>query len=112
MPADPARLIRILHQMAEAARQGDLGTLGPLAEEATAALAAPSARRPDSAELARLHRQARTTARLLAATAEGLRAARRRLREIAAARDGSGTYGPEGRRPAASPMPRDLVRRL
>lgn len=91
----------LISDLARAARRGDLTTLAqrlPELEAAGAMLATVS----DRAALDALRARAAALAPVLAATAEGVKAALARLHEIRAARSGLSVYTPEGRQTLAA----------
>jgi hypothetical protein len=108
VPTDPAALETLLDAVHGALRAGDLAALAPL----TAAMAAltPAALPKDA--LQRLQRKLRRNEACLQASARGLRAARRRMAEIAAARAGLQTYTPAGTRLLVGPPGGSLAQRL
>lgn len=95
--SDAARLADLLDSIHKALLSGDLPALAATASEMEAALSAlaPGTR---EADLLELRRKAARNASCLRGTLRGIRAARRRLAEIAAAGTGLRTYNSKGQR--------------
>jgi hypothetical protein len=111
MPKDDARLLADrLDDLHAALRGGKLHDLTALAqaitEQATALHAA------DPACLPLLQRKAARNAACLQAAANGIRAARRRLKEIRAMASGGATYDRDGRREGSAVPAQHLVQRF
>lgn len=90
------RLEKLVCDTAEALRRGELAAIGPLAEQTNAALKDLDGEM-DGARLESLRDMAKKNALALEAAGRGVRAARRRLAEIVAARSGVQTYDNAGR---------------
>lgn len=90
-----AALERVMERLHIAVISGDLGALPALAAEAEAGIAAMPGT-DDVAAVRRIQALAARNAACLAAAARGVRAARRRLTEIAAAKAGLQTYDDTG----------------
>jgi hypothetical protein len=90
------RLEKLVGDTAEALRRGDLSAIGPLAAQTTAALEALGGE-TEGARLQALREKAKKNALALEAAGRGVRAARRRLAEIVAARSGVQTYDNSGK---------------
>jgi hypothetical protein len=85
----------VLMRTQQAIRTGDLAALAALATESDAAVAAIGTL-THVEQVKRLREMAGRNALCLQAAAQGVRSARRRLAEIAAARSGMQTYDGEG----------------
>lgn len=114
MTADQAAaLAATLDRMRTALLAGDLASLPELAEalERLVPAAAGDGAVPRAA-LESLRARAQAAAAMLEATARGLRAARRRIEEVARAGQGLATYDRSGQRSRIGAAPADLARRL
>jgi YD repeat-containing protein len=105
-PADP---LGLLIRLRAALCTGELAAVAALLPELERAASALPA---DAAALAAIGREARRNVPLFAAAARGLRAARARLAEIAAARGTMQTYDGQGRRQTVTLPACGLARRL
>lgn len=106
-----ARLEQVLQQMQQMIRAGDFSQLDALSAQTEAGLGAIGAL--DDRQLgARLHRLAERNAACLQAAARGLRAARRRLADITAARAGMKTYDGNGLTTRIGGQPGKLTQRI
>ena len=90
------RLEKVVRDTALAARTGNLAAMGELAARTDATLAELGGE-VDSARLEALHDLAQRNAKALEAAGRGVRAARRRLAEIASVHAGVQTYDIDGR---------------
>jgi hypothetical protein len=99
----------LLDRVHAAVRAGDLAALAPLAAEMAAAAQALAV---TGAAAQALRQKAARNAACLEATARGLRAAQRRLREIAAAAAGGSVYDGRGRARAMSAAAGRMAARL
>jgi aspartate/methionine/tyrosine aminotransferase len=90
------RLEKLVNDTATALRHGELAAIGPLAEQTNAALGDLDGE-TDGARIEALRDKAKKNALALEAASRGVRAARRRLAEIVAARSGVQTYDNAGR---------------
>ncbi len=95
-----ARLLQLLDESRAAIRRADFAALENLTKAILAAADAPGA---STAELAAVKAGAARNTVLLEAAAEGLRAARRRVTDIRAARAGLATYDGRGARQRLEP---------
>jgi hypothetical protein len=94
MPTDDPALALILDAVHGALRRGDYAALPSLTAAMEAAVEDLDPMRPD--EVRALRTKLERNAACLLAAARGLRAAKRRLAEIAQARAGLSTYGASG----------------
>lgn len=90
------RLEKLVSDTAQALRRGDLAAIGPLAEQTSAALEDLGGE-TDGSRIEALRNLAKKNALALEAAGRGVRAARRRLAEIVAARSGVQTYDNAGK---------------
>ncbi|MDZ4093358.1 MAG: hypothetical protein U1D35_00430 [Paracoccaceae bacterium] len=104
-------LEQALDRVHRAALAGELDNFGKMAAEIEALLAQISGL-DDLALARRLHEKAERNAVCLQAASRGVRAARRRVAEIAAARTGLVTYDGKGRRAHMTPTEGQLTQRL
>jgi hypothetical protein len=93
-----ARLESLLADLRERLSSGDFGVLDALSAQIAAALETLAAAPADPDALHRIRALADRNAAALAAAARGVRAARQRLRDVADAGAGLGTYDSGGRR--------------
>jgi hypothetical protein len=91
---------------------GDLGQIGPLSRQLTEDLAAAQGSDWPEDALQAVRAKAQRNARVLDAALRGIRAARRRLAELHEAASGHRTYGRDGNRAAAAPLPTTLRQRI
>ena len=110
MPGDRAALETLLDAVHAALRAGDFAGL-PALTTAVEALATDALPR-DAAALRTLQRKLQRNEACLQASARGLRAARRRMTEIAAARAGLQTYTMGGLRQQIGPSHGTLAQRV
>lgn len=110
MPREMTALETLLDAVHMALRTGDFAAL-PALTTATGALD-PAALPQDPALLRALQRKLQRNDACLQASARGLRAARRRMAEIAAARAGLQTYTQAGTRQQVGPSQGTLVQRV
>ncbi len=105
------RLEQALDRVQEGLQRGILSDLSERAAEIAALM--PGIAGLDDLTLAqRLHSKAARNQVCLAAAARGVRAARRRLTEVATAQTGLSTYDGQGRRAALQPDTGHLAQRL
>jgi hypothetical protein len=90
------RLEKLVIETANALRRGELAAIGDLAMQTNAALADMDGE-TESARIEALRDMAKKNALSLEAAGRGVRAARRRLTEIVAARSGVQTYDNAGK---------------
>ena len=105
---DPHSLIADLDTVHDMLRNGRLGDLAPLTAAITAGLATLAA--ADDAMLASVQRRAARNIACLAAAAQGLRAARRRIAEIRSIEAGFVFYDKSGKR--EGPQPSQITQRF
>jgi hypothetical protein len=113
--ADPRQMALLLEQALDRVQDClQRGMLSQLTEPAAqiADLLPRIAGLDDLALAQRLKTKAARNEACLAASARGVRAARRRLTEVAAARTGLSTYDGQGRRAAIQPVMGQLTQRL
>lgn len=107
---DAAQVIAVLDAVHDALSQRRFADLGTLADRLEAAVTQTQAA-TDAATLAAIRARADRNAAALAATGRGLKAALRRLDEVAQARRGAGVYGADGSRPTCGPTTHNLLHR-
>lgn len=105
-----AMLTALLDEQAAALRTGRVGDLAALADR-LAAVVAGGLPGTDAASARRLRDRVSRNARLAEAAEKGLRAARRRLTEVASAAQGGRTYDGRGQLANVGPGATSLVKR-